>query len=57
MIESGQFRYQQSGFNIRVVNEIIKAELQVNRSYMLNVTTKIYSPNVQASDQWIFSEF
>ena len=39
------------------MNEIIKTDLQVNRSYVLNVTTRIYSLNVQTSDQQIFSEY
>ena len=58
MIESGQFQQQHdSCFNVTVVNDFIKADLQVNRSYLMNVTTNIYSQNVQASDQQIFSEF
>lgn len=57
MIESGQIQYQyDSGFNTIIVNEFIKVDLQVNRSYWMNVTTNIYSQNEQVSDQQTFSE-
>ena len=46
---------QHSGLDF--VNEIIKGNLQVNRSYSLKVKTNIYSQNdiVQTSDQQFFS--
>ena len=57
VIEYGQIQDQyDSGFNATIVNKFIKADLQVNRSYWMNVTTSIYSQDVQVSDQQNFSE-
>ena len=59
VIESGQIQHDQheNGFSERVVNKFIKADLQANRSYCMNVTTNIYSQDVHASDQQTFSKF
>ena len=57
-MESGQIQHQhESSFNKTVVNKFIKADLQANRSYWMNVTTNIYSQDVRASDQQTFSKF
>ena len=56
VIESGQIQHQYDSDYINIVNDFIKVDLQVNRSYWMNVTTNIYSQNVQVSDQQNFSE-
>ena len=57
VIKSGHIQHHyDSGFNTTIVNKFIKADLYVNRSYWMNITTNIYSQNEQVSDQQNFSE-